>query len=32
MNLPGIAINRHVLTTMLSAVLVLFSTIGYQRY
>ena len=31
MNLPSIAISRHVLTTMLSAVLVLFGTIGYQR-
>ncbi len=31
MNLPSIAINRHVLTTMLSAVLVLFGIIGYQR-
>lgn len=31
MNLPSISINRHVLTTMLSAVLVLFGTIGYQR-
>ena len=31
MNLPGIAINRHVLTVMLSAVLVLFGAIGYQR-
>lgn len=31
MNLPGLSINRHVLTTMLSAVLVLFGAIGYQR-
>lgn len=31
MNLPGISISRHVLTTMLSAVLVLFGVIGYQR-
>ena len=31
MNLPALSINRHVLTTMLSAVLVLFGVIGYQR-
>ncbi|MGE3296818.1 MAG: efflux RND transporter permease subunit [Porticoccaceae bacterium] len=31
MNLPTLSINRHVLTTMLSAVLVLFGVIGYQR-
>ena len=31
MNLPELSINRHVLTTMLSAVLVLFGVIGYQR-
>jgi len=31
MNLPTLSINRHVLTVMLSAVLVLFGAIGYQR-
>lgn len=31
MNLPSISINRHVLTTMLSAVLILFGIIGYSR-
>lgn len=31
MNLPTISINRHVLTTMLSAVLILFGIIGYTR-
>ena len=31
MNLPSISISRHVLTTMVSAVLVLFGTIGFQR-
>ncbi|MGK2914277.1 MAG: efflux RND transporter permease subunit [Porticoccaceae bacterium] len=31
MNLPTLSINRHVLTIVLSAVLVLFGTIGYQR-
>ncbi|MGB5146259.1 MAG: efflux RND transporter permease subunit [Porticoccaceae bacterium] len=31
MNLPALSISRHVLTTMLSAVLVLFGVIGYQR-
>ncbi|RLA46583.1 MAG: AcrB/AcrD/AcrF family protein [Gammaproteobacteria bacterium] len=31
MNLPTISINRHVLTTMLSAVLILFGLIGYSR-
>ncbi len=31
MTLPSLSINRHVLTTMLSAVLVLFGIIGYQR-
>ncbi|TAL10147.1 MAG: efflux RND transporter permease subunit [Porticoccaceae bacterium] len=31
MNLPTLSISRHVLTTMASAVLVLFGVIGYQR-
>ncbi len=31
MNLPTLSINRHVLTTMLSAVLILFGLIGYSR-
>ncbi len=31
MNLPTLSISRHVLTTMASAVLVLFGIIGYQR-
>ena len=31
MNLPTLSINRHVLTTMLSAVLILFGVIGYSR-
>ena len=31
MNLPSISINRHVLTTMLSATLILFGLIGYSR-
>ncbi len=31
MNLPTISINRHVLTVMLSAVLILFGIIGYTR-
>ena len=31
MNLPTLSISRHVLTTMASAVLVLFGLIGYQR-
>ncbi|MBV1891981.1 MAG: efflux RND transporter permease subunit [Gammaproteobacteria bacterium] len=31
MNLPSLSIHRHVLTTMLSAVLILFGVIGYSR-
>ena len=31
MNLPSLSINRHVLTTMLSAILILFGIIGYSR-
>tara|TARA_R110000787_G_scaffold98736_2_gene203021 strand:+ start:6031 stop:9117 length:3087 start_codon:yes stop_codon:yes gene_type:complete len=31
MNLPTISINRYVMTTMLSAVLILFGIIGYSR-
>ena len=31
MNLPSLSIHRHVLTTMLSAVLILFGIIGYSR-
>lgn len=31
MNLPAISINRHVLTTMASATLILFGIIGYSR-
>ncbi len=31
MTLPSLSINRHVLTTMLSALMVLFGIIGYER-
>ena len=31
MNLPSISINRHVMTTMASATLILFGIIGYSR-
>ena len=31
MNLPSLSIHRHVLTTMLSAALILFGVIGYSR-